>query len=238
MEVVDSGVGGEPFGGSDGSFGEGSAGFGFVGEDEAVAGAGGYQGVDTFDVSGAIGGNGNCVIEAGFVAIKGGEDGIAEGEGGAARCVEFADVVGLFDVEVVAGVLEDGGHFFRKLEHHLHADGVVGAVEERGMVLLRESADLGEVVVPTGGADDHAQAVGQAGVHVGDDGGGGGEVDRYVEVFEEGGGEGRGVVIFAGGEDADGVAALGCYFCYEAAGLAGAEDENAHGTSLVLVCSC
>jgi hypothetical protein len=65
-------------------------------------------------------------------------------------------------------------------------------------------------------------------VHVGDDGGGGGEVDGDVEVFEEGGGEGGGVLIFAGGEDADGVAALGCYFCYEAAGLAGAEDEDAH----------
>jgi hypothetical protein len=36
-----------------------------------------------------------------------------------------------------------------------------------------------------------------------------------------------------GGEDADGVAALGCYVCYEFAGLAGTEDQNAHDDSLL-----
>jgi hypothetical protein len=100
VEVVDAGVGGEPFGGADGTFGEGAAGFGFVGEDEAVAGAGGDEGVDAFDVAGAVGGDtGRCVL-AGVGGAEGGEDGVAEGEGGAAGCVELADVVGLGDGEV------------------------------------------------------------------------------------------------------------------------------------------
>ncbi len=96
-----------------------------------------------------------------------------------------------------------------------------------------EGAKLGELVVPAGGADDHADALGEAGADVGDDGRGGGEVDGDVEVFEEGGGEGGGIAVFTGGEDADRVTALGGYFCNESAGLAGAEDEDAHEVSLV-----
>ena len=68
----------------------------------------------------------------------------------------------------------------------------------------------------------------------GDDGFGGGEVDDDVEACDEGGGEGGGVVVFVGVEDVDAVAALGGYFCDELAGLAGSEDEDAHGISLVL----
>ena len=70
VEVVDAGVGGEPFGGADGAFGEGAAGVGFVGEDEAVAGAGGDEGVDAVDVAGAVGGDGDLVVGAGVCAPR------------------------------------------------------------------------------------------------------------------------------------------------------------------------
>jgi hypothetical protein len=77
--------------------------------------------------------------------------------------------------------------------------------------------------------------VGEAGTHVEEYGSRGGEVDDDIDALEEGRGEGCGVVVLVGGEDANGVAA-GCgYFCYELAGLAGTEDEDAHEVSLVLM---
>ena len=135
VEVVDAGVGGEPLGGADGSFGEGAARFGFVGEDEAVGGAGGDEGVDAFDVAGAVRGDGDVVVLAGSRWSRWWQRTASR----RVRAVplgasSFADVVGLGDGEGVAGVLEGAGHFFGELEHHLHADGEVGAVEESGLV--------------------------------------------------------------------------------------------------------
>jgi len=217
LDVVDAGAGGEPFGGADCAFGEGSAGGGLVREGDAVAGADGFEGVDAGNVAGAVG-----VDEDFAVGADGAEDGVAEGERGAAGGVELALVVGLGDGEGVASVFERGGHLFGELEHDLHADGVVGAVEERGSAALGEGAHVVELVVPAGGADDHLCADGEAGAHVLHDGFGSGEVDDDVEAGDEGRGEGSGVFVFFGVEDVDAVAAFGGYFCYEFAGLADA----------------
>ena len=143
-------------------------------------------------------------------------------------------MVGLGDGEVVAGVLERGGHVFGELEHHLHADGEVGAVEQAAprrsaRAFMSGSLSYQPVVPMTIFAPVARQArmlVTTASGVV--------KSMTDVEAGDEGRGEGGGVLVFGGVEDVDAVAALGGDFCDELAGLADSEDEDAHEVSLVL----
>ena len=201
-----------------------------MGEDEAVGAGGGGEDVQAGGVTFAEGLDGDLGRAEGCGRMGGAtlDDGIGEGDGGAGGTVELGDVVGLGDGEVVAGVGESGSHLRGELVHDLDADGEVGAIEEGGVLAGGEVFHVLELVVPAGSADDDAGAGEEAGAKVGDDGFGRGEVDDGVEAGEEHGGKGGGVGVFPGVEDVDAVTALGGDVCYEFAGLALAEDEDAH----------
>ena len=91
----------------------------------------------------------------------------------------------LIDGESVSVAFERGTHLVRHLEHHLNADGEVGAVEQAGFLAFRERAHVCEFVVPAGGANHHLGSAGEAGAHVLDGALGRGEVDNGVEAGDE-----------------------------------------------------
>ncbi len=66
--------------------------------------------------------------------------------------------------------------------HHLDTNGEVRAVQQGAIAPFADGANFVELVIPSGGAHDHARPIGQAGAHIGDDRLRRGEIDDHVEL--------------------------------------------------------
>ena len=89
------------------------------------------------------------------------------------------------------------------VEEEIYAYGEVCGVEESGSVVVDQVADVVEIFVPARGADDHVLAGFHAGFDVGEDAGGGGEIDDGVDVVELFWSEGGAGCVFFGAGDLD-----------------------------------
>ena len=113
-------------------------------------------------------------------------------------------MVGLIDGKVVTFQLRQIGG---QAEELLHAQGEVGAVEQRP-ALLRQGLHFVEMVVPSSGADDDAAAQAEDGAHVFESRRGGCEVDDHIHAAEIGGGKRGGVLVLVHVKSAHGMTAL------------------------------
>src|SRR5450631_263680 len=216
FEVVEAFLACEPLDGSDRAFGEAAAGFGVVAEVNPVGGGFEDHFVQADHVTFAEG----CDLQI-FFLVAGLADYLLDRDGGAGRGVFLVDVVALENLSGVV-VAQGYGGGAGYVEEEIHADREVCGVDEACIVLLDQSTDAGDVFVPSGGAHDHVLTGFCAGLDVGEDAVGSGEVDDGVDVAEVFWSErGAGSVFFRAG-DADVMFALGGDFRYQRTGFAAA----------------
>ena len=174
---------------------ESGAAAGFVGDFDALSGAGEQHGMVADDVSAAYRGeaDGGRIALAGdaFAAIHGALrkvasqgfcDHLAHAERGAGRRVHFVAMVRFDDLDVVAvRQYQRGG--LQQLEHQIHAHAHVG--REHDADILRRRAELRLLLrVESGGADHHVHAEFAADVEVMQRAFGAGEIDQHVRAFQ------------------------------------------------------
>ncbi len=140
---------------------------------EHVVFAAGGDDVLSLGVADAVRGDGN------LDARVGGLDDFLERERGAGRGIKLGGVVSFADGELIAVEL---GQLGGEAEELLHADGEVGAVEERAAAMFWRGTSSRQLGIPAGGADDDAAAESEHSAHVFKRSLGGGEVDDDVDA--------------------------------------------------------
>ena len=93
------------------------------------------------------------------------------------------------------------------------------------------------MVVPSGSTDDDTFVGANAGLGIGDNGGGRREVEYRVERGEEVSRQSAGIRVIRSTEDLHVVTALAGDVRDQGAGLAAAKDEEMHGTPLTAECA-
>ena len=103
-----------------------------------------------------------------FFVAAGFADDVLEGDRGAGGGVFLVGVVAFEDLARVV-VAQGCCGSARYVEEKIHADGEICGVEESSFVLLDQGADVVDVLVPAGRADDHVLAGFDAGFDMGED---------------------------------------------------------------------
>jgi hypothetical protein len=191
-------------------------------QQNAIAAALRFEDVQSNGLSVAYG------LDGDVAHVAGAPHNIAQSQRSSAGRVQFRKVMCLGDGEMVVQAGEFLRHDRGELEHHLHADGEVRAVEQARSLALGEFFGPGQTVIPSRRADDHLRSIRQAGAHVRDHRLGRREVDDRIKAGDERRCQRRSILVFLCIEHMHAMAVLGRDLRNQFAGLAHTKDENAH----------
>src|SRR5208282_2488165 len=220
-ELVEPGFPRQPLGGAHGAFAESAARLGVVAQIDSIA-----SGIE------------DHLMHADRVALAKGNDleflasafahNLLDGDGSSGRSVFFLRMMTLENLARVI-VFQGGRAGCDNLEEQVHPDGKIRPVEEARLCGEHHFAQARQLFVPTGGSDDEVLSGEDAGLGVGHDRGGRGEVDGHVEGGKESGTEGRGISVFVDVQGADIVAARVRNFGDHRTHFAAPENQEVHG---------
>jgi hypothetical protein len=125
-------------------------------------------------------------------------------------------------------LLERRGRGFHQVEKQIYAYRKIRAVHESGILSFHFGPDFGNLLIPSGRADNHVLAGPDAGMNVLDDTVGSGEVYDRIERGEAVSRKRARASVIGGAQYFDVMAALARDLRGERTGLACAEEENFH----------